>query len=298
MWTSNKMIALYILLGIISLVAGTWLIARKTLRSRIKMAKLLTDDRDINDWLIMFNWTTKILYVPTIIVSFGAAILMFLQESTVTMFDGINPEVIGGVWLGVFVVNFLVEEYNITLKVVMVSIVSIGFFFLWLNLLGWVSGFLSLIGSLALSVSATGYLLISIFGLVTIFISWIQGLFYYITITPNYMNLQEGLHEAGEQISREDYNTRVDTSDFLERLLGFGKIIITFREKSRLPMTVLVWKIQSKALALEQTRGKLAIDFAHPEPARRPTVHVEPIPQSNDSPAPEANPSDEADKQP
>ena len=295
MWTSNKMIALYILLGIVALVAGTWLIARKSMRSRIKMAKLLTDDRDINDWLIMFNWTSKILYVPTIIISLIAAIFMFLYEANWSLFDSINPEAVGGVWLGFFVVNFMVEEYNVTLKSLLVSIVSIGFFFLWLNLLGWVSGFLGLVGNLALSVSATGYLLISIFGLLTILISWIQGLFHYITITPNYMNLQEGLHEAGEQISREDYNTRVDTSDFLERLLGFGKIIISFRDKNRSPMTVLVWRIQKKALSLEQTRGKLAIDFAHAEPARRPTVHVEPSPQPDT--VPDAQPLDGEDKQ-
>jgi hypothetical protein len=96
------------------------------------------------------------------------------------------------------------------------------------------------------------------------------------------MNMQEGLHESGEQIMRDDYNTRVDTSDFLERLLGFGKIIITFKDKNRQPLTVLVWRIQAQAQALEKTRGKLAIDLAHPEPARRPTVHVERQLQSND----------------
>jgi hypothetical protein len=52
----------------------------------------------------------------------------------------------------------------------------------------------------------------------------------------------------------------VDTSDFLERLLGFGRIIITFRDKKREPISLLVWRIQEKVQMLERVRGKFAID--------------------------------------
>ncbi len=92
------------------------------------------------------------------------------------------------------------------------------------------------------------------------FISWLKGLFYYISITPNYMNIQEGPTESGEQIGREDYNSRIDTSDFLERLMGFGRIIITFKERKRQPIVMLVWRIQKKAQLLERVRAKFAID--------------------------------------
>jgi hypothetical protein len=82
------------------------------------------------------------------------------------------------------------------------------------------------------------------------------------------MNLQEGPTETGEQIGREDYNTRVDTSDFLERLLGFGKIIITFKDQKRQPIALLVWRIDKKAQLLEKVRGKFAIDMdSHPQPS-------------------------------
>jgi hypothetical protein len=121
--------------------------------------------------------------------------------------------------------------------------------------------FLRLFKHLALSISATGYLFVGIIGLLTIFISWLKGLFYYVTITPNYMNLQEGPTETGEQIGREDYNSRLDTSDFLERLMGFGKIIITFKDNERQPISVLVWRIQKKAQLLEKVRAKFAIDY-------------------------------------
>lgn len=164
--------------------------------------------------------------------------------------------------------NFLIEEYSISIKVLLIILVSLGFFLLWLNLLGWVMGFLRLFRHLALSINAAGYLMVGVIGLFTIGMSWFKGLFYYIAITPNSMNLQEGPTESGEQIGREDYNSRVDASDFLERLMGFGKIVITFKDKNREPISVLVWGIRKKAQMLERVRAKFAIDQIQPGPQR------------------------------
>ncbi len=254
-WTSNQMIALYIAVGLGLAAVLAWLILRKTVRTRLRMNAAMRDDPDINDWLVIFNWTPKVLYVPTIVASLVAAVLMYLSSE-----DSNTDVVIGGCWLGVFVLNFLVEEYNISIKILLITLVSLGCLFLWLHLLGWVGGFLRLFRHLALSINATGFLLIGIIGLLTVFFSWFKGLFYYITITPNYMNLQEGPTESGEQIGREDYNSRIDTSDFLERLMGFGRIVITFKDRKREPISVLVWRIQKKAQMLEKVRAKFAID--------------------------------------
>jgi len=265
-WVSNQMIALYIVIGLLAVAVVAWLILRRTLRTRLRMQKAMRDDPDINDWLVIFNWTPKVLYVPTIIASLLAAGLMFLSEADVSFFGSIPGVVIGGVWLAVFFLNFLVEEYSISIKILLISLVTLGCFLLWLNLLGWVMDFLRLFRHLALSINATGYLLIGIIGLLTIIVSWLKGLFYYMTITPNYMNLQEGPTESGEQIGREDYNSRIDTSDFLERLMGFGRIIITFKDRKREPITVLVWRIQKRAQMLERVRAKFAIDHLQPPP--------------------------------
>jgi hypothetical protein len=254
-WLSNKMIGLYIAIGMIAAAVGAWFLLRKTLRTRLRMQKAIRLDPDINDWLIIFNWTPKILYVPTIIASFLAA--------GISCFDSISGTAIGGIWFAVFFLNFLIEEYDISIKILLITIVSLGFFLLWLHLLGWVVPFLRLFRNIAVSMNATVYILVGIIGLLTIVNSWIKGLFYYVTITPNYMNLQEGPTESGEQIGREDYNSRIDTSDFLERLMGFGRIIITFKERKRQPIVVLVWKIQKKAQLLERVRAKIAID--HPQ---------------------------------
>lgn len=252
-WFSNRMIALYIAVGVIGGGVGACLILRKTLRTRLRVQKVMKEDPDINDWLIIFDWTPKILYVPTIVASLLAAVVSWI-------FSSIPPGVIGGVWFGVFLLNFIVEEYNISIKVLLIGLVGLGFFFLWLHLLDYVGNFLRLFKDIAVSVNPTVYLLAGIIGSVAIFVSWLKGLFYYLTLTPNFMNIQEGPTESGEQIGREDYNSRVDTSDFLERLMGFGRIEIIFKDRKRQPITVLVWGIQKKALLLEKVRAKFAID--------------------------------------
>lgn len=270
MWTSNKMIALYILIGIAIAGIVAWLLLRKTVRTRLRLKATLIADPDINDWLIVFGWSPKVLYVPTMLASLVAALLMFLHETQWSFLASINPRFIGGVWFTIFFINYLVEEYDISIKLLLIGIISVGFLFLWLHLLDWVGGFLAIFRNLGFSISGMGYLLVALIGLLTVGISWVRGLFYYVAITPNYMNLQEGPTETGEQIGREDYNSRIDTGDFLERLLGFGRIVITFKEKSRPPLILLVWRIQKQAQLLEQVRAKLAFDYPQQAPPSLP----------------------------
>ena len=287
-WTSNQMIAIYIAIGVVLIGVAAWLILRKTVRTRMGMERQLRQDPDINDWLVIFGWTSKALYFPTILVAVLASILMFMQESGWKIFAGINPKTVGGVWFAVFFLNFLIEEYHINIKILLIAVVGTGFLLLWLHLLGWVMGFLGLFKSLAFSISGTGYLLIAIFGLLTIGISWLQGLFYYVAITPNFLNVQVGPTEAGEQIGREDYNTKIDTGDFLERLLGFGRISITFKDRSRPPLTLLVWRVEKKAEMLEKVRAKFAIDYPQ---YRVATPEVTPPPQPPTPPPPGVRPN-------
>jgi len=251
---------LYIALGVLAVLATAWMTMRNTIRTRLRMKRTLTEDTDINDWLIVFNWSSKILYVPTIIASILASLLMFLHNAG-GIFSHISPRAVGGIWFLIVFLNLLVEEYNITVKILIITVVSSGFFLLWLHLLGLVMPFVRMFGHLAVSVSGTGFLLVALIGVLVICISWLKGLFYYVTITPNYLNLQQGPTESGGHIGREDYNTVVDTSDFLERLMGFGRIIIIFKDMKKLPLVLLVWQIQKKSQMLERVRGKFAIDL-------------------------------------
>jgi len=242
--------------------AITWLFLRKTLRTRLRVVRQLREDPDINEWLVIFSWSRKVLYVPTIIVSFIACIFMFLKEAGVA--GWVNPHVVGGIWLGVFFLNFLVDEYEMSVKVLLIGILCLIVAFLWLLFMGWLVDFLRLFKLLKFSMSGTGYLILALLFLLAIGISWLRGLFYYVAITPNYLNIQVGPTETGEQISREEYSTRVDTGDFLERLLGFGRIVITFSDQRRQPIMLLVGRIGRRAAELESIRGKLAVDRYQP----------------------------------
>lgn len=238
----------------ILLVLGVlaWLVLRKTIRTRVKMAKQLREDPDIHEWLIVFNWSRKVLYAPSIAVSLIAAVLMWLKVW--------EPAAIGGIWLGVFFLNFLVDEYELSIKVLLICLLCVVALLLWLFFLRWTEPFFRFFKNLGIEIDAMGFLLIAVIFLLAIVVSWIRGLFYYVVITPNYMNTQVGPTETGEQISREDYSTRIDTGDFLERLQGFGRLIITFRDHRRQPVVLLVRRIGRVSRKLESIRGKLALD--------------------------------------
>lgn len=274
-WLCNKMIGFYVIIGIAVIATMGWffLVKREVVRTRLKVKVTMQNDpeltkldngKKINEFLIVFNWTQKVLYLPTIIASLFAAVLICVVVPGASgwfdsKMDSEMIEVIGGIWFAIILLNFLVEEYNIRLMVIIMSLVSVGFLLLWLYLFGWVKPFFLLFTHIDVFISWKGYLLVGLIGLLTILISWIRGLFYYVVITPNYINVQEGLTETGKQIARRDFYTSVDTTDLAERLLGFGKIKITFKGSEREPITLYVWKIGAKAKKLEEMGTKTIV---------------------------------------
>ncbi len=268
-WGWDKYIILAVPFGLIGLAALVFLLLRHTLRTRFRVGQQLERDPDINEWLICFAWSRKILYMPAIAMSFvGAAAMLLIELNGIkTSASGLMiSQVVGGLWVLTFLLSFLVDEYEMSVKILSIIVLLVVLLVLWLHLLGWLGAFFSLLGRVSVSMSWQGFLFLGVLFSIGIVTSWIKGLFYYVAITPNYLNLQVGLTETGEQIAREDYSTRVDTGDFLERILGFGRVVIVFRDNRRLPMSLLVGRIGKKAAVLESIRGKLAVD-AH-QPAR------------------------------
>jgi hypothetical protein len=266
-WGWDKYVILAAPLGLVALAALMFLLLRNMLRTRFRMARQLDLDQDVNDWLICFDWSSKVLYLPAIVMSFVGALAMLMIQWKVIPEQPVAQtvaQVIGGLWLLAFMISFLVDEYEMSLKVLAFIVLVMLLLVLWLHLLGWLVAFLRLLGRVSVSMSWQGFLFIGLLFSVGIVVSWIKGLFYYVAITPNYMNIQVGLTESSEQISREDYSTRVDTGDLLERIMGFGRIIITFRDNRRLPMCLLVGRIGRKTTTLESLRGKLAVDAYQP----------------------------------
>jgi len=266
-WTWDKYVILAVPFALVLLAAGVFFLLRHTLRTRFRVARQLQLDQDINEWLVCFDWSRKVLYLPAIVVSFAGALAMLLIEWGAIRPEGLAQgvaQVVGGLWLLAFLLSFLVDEYEMSVKILAIIVLLVLLVALWLHLLGWLGPVVRMLGRVSVSMSWQGFLFIGLLFSVGIVVSWIKGLFYYVAITPNYMNVQIGLTETGEQISREDYNTRVDTGDFLERILGFGRIVVTFRDNRRLPMRLLVGRIGKKAALLESIRGKLSVDTFPP----------------------------------
>jgi len=272
-WGANQMIALYMAVGFVVAVALVYLVMRKTVRTRVRTEREIRDDTDINDWLVVFDWSRKVLYLPTIAASLVACLVMLIWRVSdpAGSADALVPRVVGGIWFAVFFLNFLVEEFEISIKIVVILALCALALGLWLYLAEWFGAFFGFFGRVSIAISAAGYLLVALLGLLAVAVSWIKGLYYYVVFTPNYMNIQWGPTESGDHISREDYNTHVDTEDVLERLMGFGRIVIIFKDQKRPPMTLLVWRIGGRAQLLEKVRGKFAIDL-HPQGHGQPAA--------------------------
>ena len=251
-WDATRIVVLLLPIILIGAGAVAWLFMRKTIRTRLRIQKQLRDDPDINEWLVCFNWSRKVLYLPMIAASLVAALVVALAPDA--------SKVVGGVWLGIFFLNFLVDEYEMSVKLLFLFLLCFVVLGLWLTFLGWFGGFISLFKRVEFTLNPTAYVIIALLFVIAIAVSWFKGLFYYVAITPNYLNIQVGPTETGEQVAREEYSTRVDTGDFLERMLGFGRIVITFADQRRQPLLLLVGHIGEKAGRVEAIRGKLAID--------------------------------------
>ncbi len=262
MWDWKKTIILLIPVALLVSGGVLFILFRKTFRTRVRMAKQLRDDPDINEWMVVFGWSRKVLYMPTVVYSLIACGLMLLKHGG--LLPNLNEATVGGIWIALFILNFLVDEYEISIKVLLIVVLSALSLFLWLHFLGWVQAFLGFFKNFGTSIGWQGYLVIALLFATAALVSWIQGLFYYVAITPNYLNIQTGPTETGEQVSREEYSTRIDTGDFLERMLGFGRIIVTFSDQRRQPLSLLVGRIGKKAPLLEAIRGKLAVDRYQP----------------------------------
>ncbi len=255
-WPWQKTVVFLLPLVLVGLGVLLAVVFRNTVRTRLRVGKQLRDDPDINEWIVAFNWSRKIVYLPMVVASVVLGCLVLIWPG--------GKGLLGGIWLGVFFLNFLTDEYEMSIKLILILVLCLVVGFLWLSFLDWLGPFLRFFRNLTIEMDARAYFLIAgIFGM-AIAISWLRGLFYYVAITPNYLNIQVGPTETGEQISREEYSTRIDTGDFLERIAGFGRIVITFADQRRQPMILLVGSIGKTARRLESIRGKLALDRNQP----------------------------------
>lgn len=256
-WDTTKWVVFFLPLLIALIGLGVYFLMRKTIRTRTEMDRQLEKDPDINEWLVIFDWSRKVIYMPTVIVS----IICFIA-SVLGLSEGILGT-LGTIWLFVFLCNFIVEEFQVGAKEVLIMLLFAVGAGIWMAFLGFLDPFVDFIGGLSVQMNGLGYLLIALVFLSAIAISWLRGMFRYAVLTPNYVNIQSGMTETGTQIGREDYSTSVDTGDILERLMGFGRINIHYtRDAGRPQDSFLVWNIGRKSRKIESIRSAITIERA------------------------------------
>ncbi len=257
-WTSTQIIVFIAPFAIILLGVILWLFMRRSIRTRFRMDQQLKKDPDISEWLVVFGWTRKVIYLPVIVLSLVFFVLsLLIKEPSGTM---------GAIWLGFFLVNFMIEEYDAGIKELLLLVLGLGGMVLWLSYLHWLDDLWLFLGGISADMNGVAYLIFALIFLVAICVSWIRGLFFYVAFTPNYVNIQKGPTESGQQIGREEISTIVDTEDLLERMFGFGSIVVTFRDARREDIRLLVWGIGKKSRKLESIRGAIVIERHSTEP--------------------------------
>ena len=232
-------------------------------RNRRHWVKNNPDDPTCKNLLIVYELSRKALYVPTIATSFVLSVLMVLKQNYGLLPD-VDPKLLGGIWLGVFFLNFLVEEYDVDLRSLIITTVVVAATFMWAAVMDWIPQLFRFFHRFGIQIDAAGYLLIALIFVAAIAYSVFKGTFQYAEITPNYINIQMGLAETGEQLSREQYSTRIEAEDLVERLLGFGRLIVTFRDTRRPPMVFLIHGVGRKSAQLEGIRGTYLVDQQDP----------------------------------
>jgi len=232
-------------------------------RARRQWVKNNPDDPTCKNILIVYQLSQKALYVPTIATSLVVSALMMFKERWGLLPD-LAPALLGGIWLGVFFLNFLIEEYDIDLRALIIAVFVVAATFMWMSVMDWLPDFFRFFRRFGIEMDSASYLLIASIFLFAVLYSIFKGTFQYVEITPNYINIQMGLAETGEQLSREQYSTRIEAEDLIERLLGFGRLIITFRDTRRPPMMFLIHGVGRKSAQLEGIRGTYLVDQQDP----------------------------------
>lgn len=259
-WASNTMLVTYIGSGLIVAAVLGFALLLKTARTRYSVERHILEHRDVHEYVILWNRPRWILYLPTMTLSVLFGILTILFGGDNPPFWA-NPATLGGIWVGVAIVNVLVEQLHLSIKVVLIIIPSVASFLLVLHLVGHADDALRLLRFLKVEVPWKLYFIVTLVLGVVILIGWLHGLFHYLAITPNVADMQRGLTETGRQIKNSDYDVDFDATDVVERwLFGFGRIIISFNDPNKPPIVYFVPHASRMDERIRKVRSVTAID--------------------------------------
>jgi len=210
-WGSNPMLATYILSGSILAGEAAVIILLRTARTRYTVERQIRQNRDVHEYVILWNRPRWVLYTPAMLTAVLFGVLLKLRDWGLFP-QAATPELLGGIWVAICFVVVLVEQYHMSIKVVLIAVPSVGVVLLALHLVGYADE----------AVGKLYFMAAFVIGFV-LFLGWLHGLFHYVAITPNVADLQRGLTETGRQVKNEDYDVEFDATDVVERwLFGFA----------------------------------------------------------------------------
>ena len=253
-WVSLRMLSYYIVVGITlaAVIAAFTLSKTKSVRTRIARDNELRQDPNISVWLTTFDWSWLVLFLPSMVMLVFCGIAGYIIDLTIPSDSPANliaHHALGGFTFGFFCLNAAVVIFKLTPTRVLVLFLATSGFCLILLLMG-VDIFLDFFEKfkhLGIKVDPLGYLLMAYVGFFFLRLIWIAGLFDYIAMAPNRLDIQRGLSESERGIQRKDFRVSIDTEDVILRLFKVGRIIISFPLSDRLPMSYLIMGIDKKS---------------------------------------------------
>lgn len=259
-WNSNQMLATYIVSGIVIATVLGMAITLKVTRTRYSVERDILEFREVTEYIIIWNRPRWVLYFPTAGLAVLFGVFMLLRGTGIWP-EALEPHTLGGIWVGLAFLNIMVEQFHMSIKTVFIIIPTVGALLLLLHLVGYADNALRLLRYLAMELPAKFYFMVAFaIGLVA-FMGWVHGLFHYMAITPNVADMQRGLTETGRQIKNADYEVDFDATDVVERwLFGFGRIVISFKDPNRPPMTFFVPHASDVDDRIRRVRSVTAID--------------------------------------
>ncbi|NLW49612.1 MAG: hypothetical protein GXY85_02045 [Candidatus Brocadiaceae bacterium] len=259
-WGSNPMIATYILAGFVLAAEAALLILLRTARTRYTVERKILEHREVNEYVILWNRPRWVLYTPTLATALLFALGVYLHRWSLLP-DAMTPRMLGGIWVVLCILNVMVEQFHMNIRTVLILVPTLGAVLLVLHLVNWAGHAVRLLRYFAVDVPPKLYFMAAGTIVLVLFVGWVRGLFDYIAITPNVADLQRGLTETGRQIKNADYDVDFDATDVVERwLFGFGRIIISFRDRNRPARVYFVPHASQADERIRRARSVTAID--------------------------------------
>jgi hypothetical protein len=206
---------------------------------------------------VIFNWSKKIIHVPTIAASFIAALIVSWRPD-----DPKLNMIVGAVWFAVWLFCHTIEEYDFNLAVCIAMFVSLVLFMVLIVFAGLMLKLCKFVAEIDITASPHLYLGVGLIYLVSVAISYVKGLFYYVALEPNQMVVQYRIGEDGQTFQRARYDATIEaTHDIFEWFFyDMATLTIHFRDGKNPPLQFFITGIRKKADKLGDVLGVTAID--------------------------------------